>query len=123
MKKITSDKAPAPIGPYSHAKMDSQGTLYISGQLGMDRDGRLAEGVENQTRKALENMGLILAEAGYSYENVVKATVLLVDMDDFGQMNKVYSEFFSESEPARAAYQVCRLPKDGLVEIEAIASK
>jgi 2-iminobutanoate/2-iminopropanoate deaminase len=122
MKKVTSDKLPNALGPYSPAKMDSKGVLYISGQLGMDKKGNLAKGVADQTRLALTNMGYVLEAAEYTFDNIVKATVLLKDMEDFSEMNKVYAEFFGTSMPARAAYQVARLPKDALVEIEAIAS-
>lgn len=122
MKKITSDKLPLSLGPYSPAKMDSKGVLYISGQLGMDKNGNLVDGVSGQTKLALTNMRHILEAADYTFDNVVKATVLLKNMDDFGQMNKIYEEFFGTSMPARAAYQAARLPKDALVEIEAIAS-
>jgi len=123
MKKIITEKAPSPIGPYSQAKMDSAGVLYISGQLGMDSNGELAKGIIAQTTLALENMGAILNAAGYEFSNVVKTTVLLSDMNTFEAMNSVYSLFFSDSEPARATYEVSRLPKNALVEIEAVVSR
>ncbi|XP_068591749.1 2-iminobutanoate/2-iminopropanoate deaminase-like isoform X2 [Cebidichthys violaceus] len=98
-------------------------TMYISGQLGMNpASGQLVEGgVQAQTRQALVNMGEILKVAGCSYENVVKTTVLLADMNDFTSVNDVYKQFFSTNYPARAAYQVAALPRGGLVEIEAVA--
>ncbi|MED6250952.1 hypothetical protein ILYODFUR_001089 [Ilyodon furcidens] len=119
---INTAKAPAAIGPYSQAVVVDR-TMYISGQLGMDpASGQLVEGgVQTQTRQALVNMGEILKAAGCSYENVVKTTVLLANMNDFVNVNDVYKQFFSTNFPARAAYQVAALPRGGLVEIEAVA--
>ncbi|KAK5614354.1 hypothetical protein CRENBAI_001937 [Crenichthys baileyi] len=119
---INTAKAPAAIGPYSQAVVVDR-TMYISGQLGMDpASGQLVEGgVQRQTRQALVNMGEILKAAGCSYENVVKTTVLLANMNDFVNVNDVYKQFFSTNFPARAAYQVAALPRGGLVEIEAVA--
>uniref|UniRef100_A0A3B4TWR5 2-iminobutanoate/2-iminopropanoate deaminase n=2 Tax=Seriola dumerili TaxID=41447 RepID=A0A3B4TWR5_SERDU len=119
---VSTTKAPAAIGPYSQAVVVDR-TMYISGQLGMDpASGQLVEGgVQAQTRQALVNMGEILKAAGCSYENVVKTTVLLADMNDFTNVNDVYKQFFSTNYPARAAYQVAALPRGGLVEIEAVA--
>ncbi|KPP79685.1 ribonuclease UK114-like [Scleropages formosus] len=98
-------------------------TVYISGQLGMEpSSGQLVPGgVEAQTRQALVNMGEILKAAGCDFNNVMKTTVLLADMNDFNNVNEVYKQFFSKNFPARAAYQVAALPRGGLVEIEAIA--
>ncbi|XP_017309422.1 2-iminobutanoate/2-iminopropanoate deaminase isoform X2 [Ictalurus punctatus] len=98
-------------------------TMYISGQLGMDTaTGQLvAGGVQAQAKQALINMGEILKAAGCGYENVVKTTVLLADINDFNNVNDVYKQFFSSNFPARAAYQVAALPRGGLVEIEAVA--
>uniref|UniRef100_A0A1A7XWU2 2-iminobutanoate/2-iminopropanoate deaminase n=1 Tax=Iconisemion striatum TaxID=60296 RepID=A0A1A7XWU2_9TELE len=119
---ISTAKAPAAIGPYSQAVLVDQ-TVYVSGQLGMDPvSGQLVDGgVQAQTRQALVNMGEILKVAGCSYENVVKTTVLLADMNDFTNVNEVYKQFFRINFPARAAYQVAALPRGGLVEIEAVA--
>ncbi|KAM6910312.1 2-iminobutanoate/2-iminopropanoate deaminase-like [Xenentodon cancila] len=119
---IITTRAPSAIGPYSQAVVVDR-TMYISGQLGMDpATGQLVDGgVQAQTRQALVNMGEILIAAGGSYQNVVKTTVLLADMNDFTSVNDVYKQFFSTNFPARAAYQVAALPKDGLVEIEAVA--
>ncbi|KAJ8013411.1 hypothetical protein DPEC_G00052990 [Dallia pectoralis] len=121
-KIINTNKAPAAIGPYSQAVVVDR-TMYVSGQLGMDpASGQLVEGgVGAQTRQALVNMGEILKEAGGGYNNVVKTTVLLADMNDFVSVNDVYKTFFSSNFPARAAYQVSALPRGGLVEIEAVA--
>ncbi|KAM6967853.1 2-iminobutanoate/2-iminopropanoate deaminase-like [Aplochiton taeniatus] len=121
-KIVHTAKAPAAIGPYSQAVVVDR-TMYVSGQLGMDPvSGQLVEGgVQAQTKQALVNMGEILKVAGCSYNNVVKTTVLLADMNDFNQVNDVYKQFFSSNFPARAAYQVVALPKGGMVEIEAVA--
>lgn len=119
---VQTDKAPRAIGPYSQAIVFN-GMLYSAGQLGLDpQSGEMvAGGVEAQTRQALENLAAILEAAGSSLELVVKTTVFLKDMNDFAAMNKVYAEFFPAQAPARSAVQVARLPKDGLVEIEAVA--
>ncbi|KAJ8290958.1 hypothetical protein GJAV_G00019660 [Gymnothorax javanicus] len=121
-KIINTSKAPAAIGPYSQAVVVDR-TMYISGQLGMDpSSGQLVTGgVQAEAKQALVNMGEILKEAGCGYNNVVKTTVLLADMNDFTNVNDVYKQFFSSNFPARAAYQVAALPRGGLVEIEAIA--
>jgi 2-iminobutanoate/2-iminopropanoate deaminase len=124
MKKkiVTTDKAPAAIGPYS-AGVKAGHLVYTAGQLGIDpASGNFVDGgVEAQTRQALENLKAVLEAAGSKMSKVVKTTVFLLDMNDFGAMNGVYGEFFTKKYPARSAVQVARLPKDGLVEIEAIA--
>jgi len=120
-KIITTDKAPVPTVPLSQA-VQMNNILYVSGQLGMLPNGDLVEGFEAQTRLALENIGHILKAAGASFKNVQKLTVLLQDIAQFPQMNKIYAEFFTQPYPARTAYQVAQLPKaGGLIEIEAIA--
>lgn len=121
-KIIHTAAAPAAIGPYSQAVLVDR-TMYISGQLGMDVvSGQLvAGGVQAQAKQALINMGEILKAAGCGYENVVKTTVLLADINDFSNVNDVYKQFFKSNFPARAAYQVAALPRGGLVEIEAVA--
>ncbi|XP_013861084.1 ribonuclease UK114 [Austrofundulus limnaeus] len=121
-KIVNTASAPAAIGPYSQAVVVN-GTVYISGQLGMDvASGQLVDGgVQAQTRQALLNMGEILKAAGCNFNNVVKTTVLLKDINDFNTVNEVYKTFFSSNFPARAAYQVAALPRGGLVEIEAVA--
>lgn len=124
MKKeiVKSDKAPAALGPYSVAVKAGQ-LVFTAGQLGLDPStGEFVEGgIEAQTRQALENIKAVLEAAGSKMSKVVKTTVFLYDMDDFGAMNGVYGEFFTKKFPARSAVQVTRLPKDGLVEIEAVA--
>uniref|UniRef100_A0A8C2PXD4 2-iminobutanoate/2-iminopropanoate deaminase n=1 Tax=Cyprinus carpio TaxID=7962 RepID=A0A8C2PXD4_CYPCA len=120
-KIIHTAAAPAAIGPYSQAVLVDR-TMYISGQIGMDISGQLVVGgVQAQAKQALINMGEILKAAGCGYENVVKTTVLLADINDFNNVNDVYKQFFKSNFPARAAYQVAALPRGGLVEIEAVA--
>lgn len=121
---ILCEKAPAAIGPYSVA-VSTDSLVFISGQLGLDKaTGNLVSGgIQAQTRKALENMKAILESAGLSMENVVKTTVFMLDMGQFSEMNAVYAEFFTNDFPARSAIQVAGLPKNGIVEIEAIAMK
>jgi len=124
MKKIIhTDNAPKAVGPYSQA-VEANGTLYISGQLPIDpATGKAPETIEEQTRQALKNIGAILQESGYTYEDVVKSTVLLDDMNDFSAINGVYAEFYTRDMPARIAYQVAKLPFGVKVEIETIAAK
>ena len=121
-EKIESPKAPAAIGPYSQAVMD-EGLLFVSGQLPVDSEtGEFpSEDIANQTRQSLENIREILKEAGYTMERILKTTVYLQDMGDFTAMNEVYQEFFTAPYPARAAFQVAKLPKGAKVEIEAVA--
>ncbi|MBS6864979.1 MAG: RidA family protein [Oscillospiraceae bacterium] len=121
-KKIQTPNAPAAIGPYSQA-VQAGGTIYVSGQLPINpATGEFAGAdIRAQARQSLENIKAILAAAGTDMAHVVKTTVLLQDMADFAAMNEVYAEYFSEPYPARAAFQVAKLPKDALVEIEAVA--
>ena len=121
-KKIQTHNAPAAIGPYSQA-VQAGGTIYVSGQLPINpATGEFAGAdIRAQARQSLENIKAILAAAGTDMAHVVKTTVLLQDMADFASMNEVYAEYFSEPYPARAAFQVAKLPKDALVEIEAVA--
>ena len=123
MKAISTEKAPAAIGPYSQA-IEANGFVYASGQLPIDpATGEFPEGIKAQTRQSLTNAKAILEAAGLSMKNVVKTTVLLADIADFGAMNEVYAEFFSEPFPARSAFAVKSVPKGALVEIECIAAK
>ncbi len=118
---IIAAKAPAALGPYSSA-VRAGDTLYLSGQLGIDpATGELAEGVGAQTRQAMQNIAAVLEEAGASFDDVVKMTVLLADIDDFAAVNEVYGSFLAAPYPARSAFQVAAIPKGALVEIEAIA--
>jgi 2-iminobutanoate/2-iminopropanoate deaminase len=123
MKTIVStDKAPAAIGPYSQG-IKVGNLLFTSGQIPLDpATGAFPEGIQAQARQSLSNVKAILAEAGVSMDRVIKTTVFLKDMNDFAAMNEVYATFFTEGNyPARSAVEVARLPKDALVEIEAIA--
>ncbi len=121
-KKLQTPNAPAAIGPYSQA-VQAGGSIYVSGQLPINpATGEFAGAdIRAQARQSLENIKAILAAAGTDMAHVVKTTVLLQDMTDFAAMNEVYAEYFSEPYPARAAFQVAKLPKDALVEIEAVA--
>lgn len=122
-KTIATVRAPQAVGPYSQG-VEVNGTLYISGQLPLDPDdGTMPASISDQTSQSLLNIRAILAEAGYSMEDVVKTTVLLTDMADFAPMNEVYANFFTRNMPARVCYQVARLPKDAKVEIDAVAAK
>ena len=123
MKVISTDKAPAAIGPYSQAVLTG-GLLLTSGQLGLDPEtGILPEGVEAQAAQALQNIGAILAEAGYERTDVVKTTIFIRNMGDFAAVNRIYAGFFGDHKPARSCVEVSALPKGGLVEIEATAAK
>ena len=123
MKKIiNTTEAPAAIGPYSQA-VEANGMVFISGQLPVDpATGEFAEGgVTEQTTQSFKNLKAILAEAGLTTDNIVKTTVFLADMSLFAEMNAVYAQQFGETFPARSAFAVRTLPKNALVEIEAIA--
>ena len=121
---IHTDKAPAAIGPYSQAVKVGD-LMFTSGQVPIDPEtGAVVEGgIQEQARQSLNNIKAILNAAGTNMGAVVKTTVFLQNMEDFAAMNEVYAQFFQEPYPARSAVQVARLPKDVLVEIEAIAVK
>ena len=102
--------------------MEANGFVYLAGQLGIDADGNLAGDIGAQTRQAMENIGALLHDVGLNYADVVKTTIFLADLDDFGVMNEIYGGFFEHGPPARSAFQVARLPRDAAVEIEVIAS-
>jgi len=122
LRKITTDKAPAAIGPYSQAIV-ANGLVFTAGQIPLDpASGQLVEGdVAAQTRRVMQSLQAILESAGASLKTVVKTTVFLSDMNDFAAMNAVYGEFFGDHKPARSTVQAARLPRDVRVEIEAIA--
>lgn len=123
MKKIiATTAAPAAIGPYSQG-IEGGSIVITSGQLPVDPvTGAFAEGgIAGQTRQSLTNVQAVLAQAGLTMESIIKTTVFLKDMNDFAAMNEVYATFFPENPPARSAVEVARLPKDAMVEIEAIA--
>jgi len=120
-RKIFSEEAPKPVGPYSQA-IQAGNLIFVAGQVGIDPvTGKLKEGIEEQTKQALVNISNILSTAGSSLKKVVKTTVFLADMNDFGRMNQAYGSFFSEDPPARSTVQVAKLPAGARVEIEAIA--
>ena len=125
MKKIVKTlNAPAAVGPYSQG-VEAGGTLYIAGQIPVDpATGKIVEGgIKEQTLQVMKNIGAILQEAGYTYSDVVKSTCLLTDMADFAAMNEVYGSFYTEDQPARAAFGVVGLPLGAMIEIETIAVK
>ena len=123
MKEIKTTKAPGAIGPYSQA-IEVNGLVYTSGQIGIDpATGAIVEGVEAQAHQVCKNLTELLKAAGTSMDNVVKTTVFIQDMNDFGTVNGIYAQYFTEPYPARSCVEVARLPKDVLVEIEVIAEK
>lgn len=119
---IHAQGAPAAIGPYCHAKRCGD-LLFTSGQLGLDPEtGALPQGVQAQAKQSLANLGAVLAAAGMGFENVVKTTVFLADINDFAAVNEVYGQVFAQDPPARSCVTVKTLPKNALVEIEVIAA-
>ena len=124
MKVINSIKAPSAIGPYSQA-VDKDGFIFVSGQLPIDETtGAFAgEDIASQAKQSLQNIKYILEEAGLEMKDISKTTILLKDIEDFAIVNEVYGQFFTAPYPARATYEVARLPKDALIEIEAIAKR
>lgn len=122
-KKVESSKAPAAAGPYSQA-IEAAGMVFASGQLPIDfRSGEIPAGIEEQTRASLENLSAVLEAAGCTLADVVKTTVFLDNMDNFGVVNSIYAEYFQSPFPGRSCFQVAKLPKAAKVEIEAIAVK
>lgn len=122
MKQIQTNKAPAAIGPYSQA-MVTGSLLFTSGQIPLRPDGSLVEGgIELQTQQVLENLRAVIEAAGATPGQVVKTTVFLKNLEDFAAMNAIYAATFGSHCPARSTVQVARLPRDVLVEIEAIVS-
>ncbi|WP_104748967.1 RidA family protein [Helicobacter cetorum] len=121
---IHSNLAPKAIGPYSQA-IATNNLVFVSGQLGIDASTGEFKGtdIHAQTTQSMENIKAILKEAGLGMESVVKTTILLKSLDDFAVVNEIYGSYFKEPYPARATFQVAKLPKDALVEIEAIAIK
>lgn len=118
---ISTEEAPEAIGPYSQAIL-ADGWLYTAGQIGLDPgSGELVEGVEGQARRALSNLEAVLAEAGLGLGDVVKTTVYLADMDDYGAVNEIYGGRFEPPYPARSAVEASRLPRDARVEVELVA--
>lgn len=124
MKKIIrTDKAPAAIGPYSQA-IEVNGMVYTSGVIPVvPATGEIPEGIEAQAEQAIGNLCALLEASGVARENVVKTTVFIKNMDDFAKINAIYSKYFVSECPARSCVEVARLPKDVLIEIEAIGVK
>lgn len=121
MKQVLNSKQLSQLGPYSHI-VRAGNTYYFSGQLGINlQTGQMGETIEEQTTFALENIQLLLQEAGLTKNAIVKTLVLLKDIQDFPAMNQIYGNFFDHEPPARSAFQVAALPNNGLVEIEVIA--
>jgi 2-iminobutanoate/2-iminopropanoate deaminase len=120
-KIILSDAAPAPIGPYSQAVLFGN-TLYVSGQIALATFESGAS-IEEETNQVMKNIGSVLLEAGFVFEDVVKCSIFVKNMNDFGAINGVYATYFSENPPARETVEVARLPKDVRVEISCIAHK
>lgn len=120
---ISTDKAPAAIGPYSQA-IEIAGMIYTSGVIPVNpATGEIPEGARAQAEQAIGNLAALLKEAGSSTENTVKTTVFIKNMEDFAVVNEVYAKYFTGIYPARSCVEVARLPKDVLIEIEAIAIK
>jgi 2-iminobutanoate/2-iminopropanoate deaminase len=121
-QEVKTDKAPKAIGPYSQG-VAAGGFVFCSGQIALDpAGGELNTGpIEDQARRVLKNLEAVLAAAGSSFDQVVKTTIFLLDMNDFNKVNQVYAEFFKPPFPARSTVQVARLPRDARVEIEAVA--
>ncbi|MBQ1902479.1 MAG: RidA family protein [Lachnospiraceae bacterium] len=124
MKKVIStDKAPAAIGPYSQA-IEVNGMVFTSGVIPVDpATGNIPEGSSAQADQVMRNMKNLLEAAGTSMANVVKTTVFIKEMDDFGAINEVYAKYFPEPYPSRSCVEVARLPKDVMLEMEVIATK
>lgn len=120
LKIVSTNQASQAIGPYSQA-ICVNGMVYTSGQIGLTPSGEMVQGIEAQTRQVLENLKAILKNAGSGFDKVVKTTIFLSDMDNFGIVNGIYAEFFGEHKPARSTVAVKSLPKEALVEIECIA--
>lgn len=122
LEVISTNEAPAAIGPYSQA-IKLGGLLFTSGQIPLDASGALIEGgIEEQTHQVFRNLKAVLEASGATFQDVVKATVFMKDMNQFVTVNGIYASYFGDHKPARSAVEVARLPKDVLVEIEVIAS-
>ncbi|MCH4514380.1 RidA family protein [Staphylococcus haemolyticus] len=120
MKTINTNKAPEALGPYSHA-MVVNNLVFTSGQIPLDTEGNIvSDDVKEQTKQVLDNLSVVLEEAGSDLNSVVKATIFISDMNEFQQINEVYGSYFSEHQLARSCVEVARLPKDVKVEIEVV---
>jgi 2-iminobutanoate/2-iminopropanoate deaminase len=122
-KAIHTDKAPAAVGPYSQASKIN-GTVYTSGMLGIDpADGQIKGDIYAQAEQALRNLSALLEEAGLTMDDVVKTTVFITDMSCFAGINEIYTKYFTAPFPSRSCVEVSKLPKGGLIEIEAVAAR
>lgn len=121
MKTVQTKKAPQAIGPYSQA-MVYNGMVYTSGQIALTPEGEMLENdIEKQTHQVLSNLNEVLFEAGSGFDQVIKTTIYLANMDDFLKVNEIYALYFKDHKPARSTVAVKTLPKDAMVEIDAIA--
>lgn len=121
MKVVNTSKAPEALGPYSHATVIN-GLVFTSGQIPLNLDGEIvSDDVKAQTKQVLENVKVVLDEAGSDIDSVIKATIFIANMNEFQNINEVYGEYFAKHQPARSCVEVARLPKDVKVEIEVIA--
>ncbi|QAA31524.1 RidA family protein [Clostridium manihotivorum] len=120
---ISTENAPKAIGPYSQG-ISIDNLIFTSGQIPIDpATGELVTDIKEATKRSMLNVKAILEQAGSSLENIIKATIFLKNIDDFGSVNEVYGEFFKENPPARSCVEISRLPKDAVIEIEVIAFK
>lgn len=120
MKTVNTNKAPEALGPYSHATVVND-LVFTSGQIPLTLDGNIvSDDVQEQTKQVLENLTVVLQEAGSDLDSVVKATIFISDMNNFQKINEIYGDYFGKYQPARSCVEVARLPKDVKVEIEMI---
>jgi len=120
---ISTNKAPAAVGPYSQA-LEVNGFIFCSGQIGIDpKTNELVEGIEKQTRQILKNLQEVISASGSDFNHILKTTIYLSDMANYALVNQIYGEYFKDHKPARATVEVSKLPKVALIEIDAIAIK
>ena len=123
MKIIQTNSAPAAVGPYSQA-VETDNFVFASGQIALNpATGEMAEGIEAQAHQALKNAQAVIAASGAKWENVIKTTVFITNIDDFGKVNEIYATYFNQPYPARSCVEVSKLPKGALIEVEVIAAK
>lgn len=123
MNIISTDKAPAAVGPYSQA-IEANGFIFCAGQIGLDPvTGLMKETLEEQSTQIFENIDAVLAEAGVDKNHVIKTTIFIKNIDDFSKVNDMYATYFGEHKPARSTVEVSNLPKGAVIEIEVIAVK
>ena len=121
IKIISTGNAPVAVGPYSQA-LAVNGFIFCSGQIGIDpKTNKLVDGIEKQTRQVMNNLKEVVSAGGSDFNHVIKTTIYLSDMNNYGLVNQIYGEYFTSNKPARVTVEVSRLPKDCLIEIDAIA--